>query len=86
MVFLCIKIVYIPNSYELRKLVLKEMHNVLYVGHLGHQKTIAVVRSEYFWLGMKKNVAYYISSCMECKRVKVEHIHPTSLIHSLPIP
>ena len=28
--------VYIPNSGELRKTVLQEMHNVLYVGHLGY--------------------------------------------------
>jgi hypothetical protein len=28
--------VYVPNSQELRKLVLKEMHNVPYIGHLGY--------------------------------------------------
>jgi len=37
-------IVYVPNSQELRNLVLKEMHNVPYAGHLGYQKTITVVR------------------------------------------
>ena len=40
--------VYAPNSYELRKVVLKEMHNVPYNGHLGFHKTIAIVRSQYF--------------------------------------
>jgi hypothetical protein len=69
--------VYVPNSHELRKLVLKEMHNVPYVGHPGYQKTIAVVRSQYFWPGMKKDVVDYIARCMECQRVKVEHRHPT---------
>jgi hypothetical protein len=77
--------VYVPNSYELRKLVLKEMHNVPYVGHPGYQKTIAVVRSQYFWLGMKKDVVDYIARCMECQRVKVEHKHPTGLLQPLPI-
>jgi hypothetical protein len=48
--------VYVPNSQELRNLVLKEMHNVPYVGHPGYQKTIVVVRGQYFWLGMKRDV------------------------------
>jgi hypothetical protein len=43
-------IVYGPNSQELRNLVLKEMHNVPYVGHLGYKKTIKVVRGQYFGL------------------------------------
>jgi hypothetical protein len=51
------------------------MHNVPYVGHPSYQKTIAAVRSQYFWLGMKKDVVDYIAKCMECQRVKVEHKH-----------
>jgi hypothetical protein len=46
--------VYVLNSSELKNEVLKEMHNVPYVEHLGYQKMIVVVRSQYFWLGMKK--------------------------------
>jgi hypothetical protein len=30
--------IYVPNSHELRSMILKEMHNVPYVGHLGYQK------------------------------------------------
>jgi hypothetical protein len=48
--------VYVPNSQELRILVLKEIHNVPYVGHPGYQKTIVDVRGQYFWSGMKKHV------------------------------
>jgi hypothetical protein len=70
---------YVPNSQELRNLVLKEMHNVPYVGHPGYQKTITTVRGQYFWPGMKKDVTDYLSRCMECQKVKVEHIHPTLL-------
>jgi hypothetical protein len=34
--------VYVLNSNELKNAVLKEMHNVPYVGNPGYQKTIAV--------------------------------------------
>jgi hypothetical protein len=42
-------IIYVPNSQELKNMILKEMHNVPYVGHPGYQKTIAVVKSQYYW-------------------------------------
>jgi hypothetical protein len=67
-------------------LVLKEMHNVPYARHPGYQKKFAVVRSQFFWSGMKKDVDDYISICMECQRVKAEHRHPTVLLQPLPIP
>jgi hypothetical protein len=58
--------IYVPSSGELRNLVLKGMHNVQYVEHPGYQKTVAVVRSQFFWPGMKRDVVYYIARCMEC--------------------
>ncbi len=78
--------VYVPNSGELRKTVLQEMNNVPYARHPGYQKTLAAVRKEYFWPGMKKDIANYIARCMECQRVKVEHRHPAGLLQPLPIP
>jgi hypothetical protein len=77
--------IYSLSSGELTNLVLQEMHNVLYVRHLGYQKTIAAVRSQLFWQGMKKDVVDYVARCMECQRVKVEHRHPMCFLHPLPI-
>jgi hypothetical protein len=61
------------------------MHNVPYVRHPGYQKTIVAVRTQFFWLRMKKDVSYYISICMECQGVKGEHRHPTGLLQPLQI-
>jgi hypothetical protein len=52
--------IYVPNSREIRNLVLKEMHNVPYSKHHSYQKIVAAIRSQYFSLGMKKDVSYYI--------------------------
>jgi hypothetical protein len=38
----------VPNSQELRIMILKEMHNVPYVGHPGYQKIVAVVKNHFF--------------------------------------
>jgi hypothetical protein len=40
--------IYVSSFRELKNLVLKEMHNVPYVGHPGYWKTITVVRSQLF--------------------------------------
>jgi hypothetical protein len=77
--------VYVPNSQKLKKLVLKNMHNVPYVGHLGYQKTIVVVRAQYYWLGNEETCSGFIAKCLECQKVKVEHKHPMGLLQPFPI-
>jgi hypothetical protein len=72
--------VYVPNVQELKLAILKEIHNVAYVGHPGYQKTVAAVKSHYFWPGMKKEIVEYIARCMECQKVKAEHRHPVGLL------
>jgi hypothetical protein len=62
------------------------MHKVSYIGHQGYQKTIAAIKKQYYWPGMKNEVVYFISKCLECLKVKVEHKHPTSFLHPFPIP
>jgi hypothetical protein len=79
-------IIYVPNSEEFKNLILREMHNVPYAGHPGYQKSIAAVKSQYYWPGMKKEVVDFIAKCLECQKVKVEHRHPTGLLQPLPIP
>ena len=78
--------IYIPNVENLRRIVMDEIHQAPYSGHPGYQKTIAIARKQYFWLGMKKDIAEYISKCMKFQQVKVEHHHPTGLLQPLPVP
>ena len=40
--------IYIPNVAYLRRVVMDEIHQALYSGHLGSQKTIATTRKQYF--------------------------------------
>jgi hypothetical protein len=55
----------VPNVKDLKRMILHEMHNVPYAGHPGYQKTVAVIKSHYFWLGMKREISEYIARCME---------------------
>ena len=58
--------IYIPNVVDLRRIVLDKIHQAPYSDHPGYQKTIATTRKQYFWPGMKKDIAEYISKCMKC--------------------
>ena len=62
-----------------------EIHQAPYSSHPGYQKTIDTARKKYVWLGMKKDMAEYISRCMKCEQVKVDHQHPASLLQPLPV-
>jgi hypothetical protein len=46
--------IYVPNSEELKNIILGEMHNVPYVGNPCYQKNIAAVERQYYWSGMEK--------------------------------
>jgi hypothetical protein len=48
---------FVPNVQDLKRIILHEMHNVSYARHPGYQKTIVVVKSQYFWPGMKREIA-----------------------------
>ena len=78
--------IYIPNVANLRRVVMDEIHQALYSGHPRYQKTIATARKQYFWPGMQKDMAEYISRCMKCQQVKVEHQHPAGLLQPFLVP
>ena len=46
---------------------------------------LTTIRNIYFWLGMCKNIAEYLSKFLECQQVKVEHPHPAGLLQPIPV-
>jgi hypothetical protein len=60
-------------------------NKVPYVGHPGYQKTIVTVENQYYWPGMKNEVANFISKFLEFPKFKDEHKHPSSLLQPFPI-
>jgi hypothetical protein len=61
------------------------MHKVPYEGHLGYQKTIVVVKKQYYWPSMKKMVVDFIARCLECQQVKAKHKNLAGLLQPLTI-
>ncbi|GBG77141.1 hypothetical protein CBR_g23467 [Chara braunii] len=74
----------IPNSEEIRSLILGECHDT--EGHFGWQKTLANQMHAYTWPGMKNDCIEYVHSCKVCQWNKTTTHAPLGLLKPLPIP
>ncbi|KAK8510296.1 hypothetical protein V6N12_073367 [Hibiscus sabdariffa] len=76
----------VPDNCELRRTILTEAHSSPFSMHPGSTKMYRDLKDEYYWVGLKKDVAEFVSKCMVCQRVKAEHQFPSRLLQPLKIP
>ncbi|GKC40186.1 putative nucleotidyltransferase, ribonuclease H [Tanacetum coccineum] len=72
--------IWVPLKGEVRTLIMDEAHKSKYSVHLGADKMYYDLRDRYWWPGMKKDIAKYVSKCLTCLKVKVEHQRPFGLL------
>jgi hypothetical protein len=63
----------VPNVNDLKDKILHEAHESTYSIHLGGNKMYHDLKITYWWYGMKRDVAEYVSLCDAYQRVKAEH-------------
>ena len=76
----------VPDDTALRKELLQESHRSRFTIHPGGTKMYRDMRRTFWWEGMKRDVADFMSKCMVCQMVKAERKHPAGLLHPLEIP
>ena len=76
----------VPNDEELRKQILSEAHETPYSIHPGATKMYQDLREHFWWNGMKRDVAEYVSKCLTCQKVKAEHKRPAGELQPIEIP
>ena len=54
--------------------------------HLGSDKMYTDKKRVFFWAGMKKNVAEFVSQCLFFQQVKAKQKKPGGLLHPLEVP
>lgn len=77
---------YVPNTDELRRGLIKECHDTLWAGHPGWQRTMALLERGYYWPKMRGDVKDYVRTCLICQQDKVDHAQPLGLLEPLPTP
>ncbi|GJU18330.1 putative reverse transcriptase domain-containing protein [Tanacetum coccineum] len=65
---------------EVRTLIMDEAHKSKYSIHPGADKMYYDLKDKYWWPGMKKDIAEYVSKCLTCLKVKAKHQRPSGLL------
>ncbi|GJR17095.1 putative reverse transcriptase domain-containing protein [Tanacetum coccineum] len=63
-----------------------ESHKTRYYMHPGADKMYHDLRDMYWWPGMKRDIATYVSKYLTCSKVKAEHQRPLGLLQQPEIP
>ncbi|GJU47821.1 putative ribonuclease H-like domain-containing protein [Tanacetum coccineum] len=57
-----------------------EAHKLKYYVHPGADKMYYDLKDRYWWSGIKKDIAVYVSKCLTCLKVKAEHQRLSGLL------
>ncbi|GJZ19722.1 reverse transcriptase domain-containing protein [Tanacetum coccineum] len=78
--------IWVPLVGDVRMVILNEAHKSKYFVHHGANKMYYDLRDMYWWSGMKRDIAIYVSKCLTCAKVKAEHQRPSGLLQQPKTP
>ena len=76
----------IPDVQDLKNEIMVEAHHSRYAIHQRSTKMYQNLRSYYWWNNMKKDIPWFVSKCLVCQQMKVEHQKSAGLLQSLKTP
>lgn len=76
----------VPRTSGLKMCLLKEYHDSLMGGHSGDLKTYLRLATDWYWVGMRKDVAHYVRRCQVCQQQKLSQQSPAGLFLPLHVP
>ena len=76
----------VPDGNDLRKSILEEAHSGSLAINLGSTKMYQYLKMSFWWSGMKRDVSEFVTKCLVCQRVKIEHQVPSGLLQPIRIP
>ncbi|GJW76740.1 putative reverse transcriptase domain-containing protein [Tanacetum coccineum] len=77
---------WLPCYGDLRTVIINESHKSKYSIHPGSDKMYQDMKKLYWWPNMKADITTYVSKCLTCAKVKVEHRRPSGLLVQPDIP
>ncbi|MBW0582801.1 hypothetical protein O181_122516 [Austropuccinia psidii MF-1] len=77
--------VVIPRNHELQLDIPQKRHDSPLAGHLGQEKTLKLIKRDFYWAGMNQIIKDYVSSCKQCSRNKNIHHKKLGLLKPLQI-
>ena len=65
---------------KLREDIFHLLHSIPCAGHLGLNRTLAAVRTRFYWPGCKADLMRWLKACSQCARVKSGPRHKARLV------
>ena len=84
MVFGGIRVDYVYHG--LQKRILDDAHTSMYIIHPSSTKMYYDLKSMYWWNNMKRDVADFVSKCLNYQQLKVEHLRPGGSSQEIVLP
>nr|GFA68787.1 hypothetical protein [Tanacetum cinerariifolium] len=84
-VWFCNGAIFLSPKSPLLATVLHLSHGSPEGGHFGFHKTLAKLKHNFWWSGMKEQVKQFIRECHVCQRSKSDSMKPAGLLQPLPI-
>ncbi|GKE33628.1 putative reverse transcriptase domain-containing protein, partial [Tanacetum coccineum] len=78
--------IWVPLVGGVRTVIMDKTHKSRYSIHPGADKMYYDLRDMYWWPGMKRDIATYVSKCLTCAKVKAKHQRPSGLLQQPEIP
>jgi len=77
-------LLWIPKG--LLQKIMESEHNTKVAGHMGQDKTIELIRRNFWWPKMNERIIDFVRSCPECQRNKAPRHQPYGLSSPLELP
>ncbi|GJX28873.1 retrotransposon protein, putative, ty3-gypsy subclass [Tanacetum coccineum] len=76
----------VPEDPTLREALMTEAHSSPFSIHPGSTKMYHDLKQHFWWSGMKRDVATFVSKCLTCQQVKIEHQRASGAMATVEIP
>jgi len=76
----------VPELLDLRRAIIKELHDSPFCGHAGITKTKKLVSRIFWWSTLNPDVDKYVKECHSCQTNKASNQKPAGLLKPLAIP
>jgi len=77
---------WIPKDGPLKQTILESERDSKVAGHMGQDKTIELVRRNFWWPKMEERIIDFVRSCPECRQKKATRHQPYGLSSPLELP
>ena len=75
---------YVPKG--LQQAIMQSEHDSRVAGHFGQDKTIELIKRNFWWPSMKRTIIEYIQSCLPCQQNKARRHRKYGLLSPLELP